>query len=131
MRAQSSTDAEKVTTLIRLYQLQRGGRHRPPLGKVGLQRILLKHALRIEIRSVERNRRPHDAPPCIMRPIEEWQDRLLQLFVEGFGLLNLRTAVADRPSGYTLHGPLNPPPHHYAEARQAVVTHLPPPAAPN
>src|SRR5260370_40240818 len=119
MRAQISTDAEKVTTLIRLYQLQRGGRHRPPLGKVGLQRILLKHALRIEIRSVERNRRPHDAPPCIMRPIEEWQDRLLQLFVEGVGLVNLRILVADRPSGNTLDAPLHPPAVQYAAARPA------------
>ena len=44
-----------------------GGWH-PPLKKVGLQHKLLKHGLRIEIRSVDRNRGQQDAQPGIMLP---------------------------------------------------------------
>jgi hypothetical protein len=53
---QISTPVERVPTLKRQNQFQRRGRHRPQLGKIGLQHVLLKHALGIEVRSVDRNR---------------------------------------------------------------------------
>jgi hypothetical protein len=70
---------------------------------------LLEHALGIEIGSVDRNRRPHDSPPSIMLPIVERENHLLQMLIEGVGLLNLILVIADCPSSNAFVPSLNPP----------------------
>ena len=88
-------------------------------------KVLCDHALRIEKRSVQRNRVPHDLDKAITVLIKTGQDLLFQFSIEFCCVTGIHSGlrfqtglhpIADRPAGHTFEVALNPPAIQHTQA---------------